>query len=801
MKLSLNWLKDYMDTSVIADPKSYCDLLTDTGSKVEGFTLAGDDIENVVVAKLLRCEKHPDADKLTVCLVDCGEEEPRQIVTGATNMKEGDLVVLAKAPAKLPGGVEIKAGKLRGVASNGMFCSIAELELTTHDVPYAIEDGLLILQEECKPGDDIRDVLLLRDTVIEFEITSNRQDCFSVIGLARESAVSYNVPFTLAAPAVKGSGGDVKDYVAVEVKDQELCPRYCARAVKNVKVAPSPLWMRARLRAMGVRPINNIVDITNYVMLEYGQPMHAFDRNFLAGGKIVVRRAEDGEKIVTLDEQERTMRSKDLLICDGEKPVAVAGVMGGLNSEITQSTDTVIFESANFDGVSVRLTAKSIGLRTEASGRFEKGLDPENCLAAIDRACQLVELLGAGEVVDGVIDVCAQKKPPVAIAFEPDRINAFLGTRIPAEEMLSIFRRLEIRCEEGMLLPPSFRTDLLCFADMAEEIARIYGYNKIKSTAFCVSARIGKRSPFHCFKNTLHDLCMANGLQEIETYSFISEKIYDALAMKEDSPLRRSVVISNPLGEDTKIMRTTAVGSMLETLVRNQAHRNESASLYEMARIYLPDEDQTKLPEERTSLVIGFYGDGDFYRLKGICESIAQKTVGTGVGAKKAYEIAPVSDRDSFHPGRTAVLQKDGKELMLFGEIHPAVMDNFGLEKRAYVAVIDVETLFENAQGEKTYRDIGKFPAVTRDLAFVCDEAVAVGQLESVIVKYAGKNLESLRVFDIYRGQQVGEGKKSVAFKLVLRHPEKTFTDVESDKIISKVKNGLERELGISIRS
>jgi len=788
-----------MDTSVIEDPKGYCDLLTDTGSKVEGFEIAGDEIENVVVGRLVKCEKHPDADKLTVCLVDDGEEELRQIVTGATNMKEGDLVAVAKAPAKLPGGIVIKSGKLRGVESHGMFCSIGELDLTTHDVPYAIEDGLLIIQEDCKPGDDVRDVYMLRDTVIEFEITSNRQDCFSVIGLARESAVSYNTAFKLEEPVVKGCGGDVNDYVSVEVLDEKLCPRYCARAVKNVKIEPSPLWLRSRLRAMGVRPINNLVDITNYVMLEYGQPMHAFDRDFLEDAKIVVRCAEEGETIVTLDEQERKLTSKDLLICDGKKAVGIAGVMGGLNSEITDSTKTVIFESANFDGVSVRLTAKSVGLRTEASGRFEKGLDPNNCIAAINRACQLVELLGAGEVVDGVIDIYPNKKEQVRIPFRPKRINEFLGTDIAEETMVDILKRLWIELKDGELLIPSWRTDLVCFADIAEEIARIYGYNKIASTSFCVSARIGKRSPFHCFKNKLHALCTANGLTEIETYSFISEKLYEMLNLPEEQ--RKSVVISNPLGEDTKIMRTTALGSMLETLVRNQAHRNESAALYEMARIYIPNEDPMTLPEEKTSLVVGFYGDGDFYTLKGICESIAQKTVGFGDGAKKSYEIVAVKDDPSFHPGRTAALVKDERVLMTLGEIHPAVMKSFGLDKRTYAAVIDVEALFEAEKKDVVYKDIGKFPAVTRDLAFVCPETVTVGELEKLIIKYAGKNLESLRVFDIYRGEQVGAGNKSIAFKLVLRSPEKTFTDVESDKIITKVKGGLERELGITIRS
>lgn len=799
MKLSFKWLGDFMDTSVIKDPKSYCDLLTDTGSKVEGFEILGDKLENLVCAKLLSCEKHPDADKLTVCQVDCGEPAPRQIVTAATNMKPGDMLVLAKAPAVIADGTVIKAGKLRGVESNGMFCSVAELGLTTHDVPYAVEDGLLVLQEDCAPGDDVRDVLDLSDTVIEFEITSNRQDCFSVIGLARESAVSYRVPFRLAAPSVKGSGGDVNDFVSVTVSDP-LCKRYCARAVKNVKIAPSPKWMRMRLRAMGVRPINNIVDITNYVMLEYGQPMHAFDREFLEGHAIDVRRARSGETIVTLDGEERKLTEKDLLICDGAKPVAVAGVMGGLNSEINPDTKTVIFESANFDGVSVRLTAKSIGLRTESSGRFEKGLDPENALPAINRACELVELLGAGEVVDGVIDVYNAKPSQARIPFEPERINAFLGADIPEEDMKEIFKRLEIKLEDGVLLPPSFRTDLLCFADIAEEVARMYGYNRIPSTAFKVSARIGKRSPIHRFKNRLHAICAANGLTEIETYSFISPRTYDLLAMKPDDPMRRSVVISNPLGEDTSVMRTTALGSMLETLVRNQAHRNESAALYEMARVYIADEDTYKLPVERTDLVIGFYGEGDFYAMKAICESVAGRTLGAGIGAAKSYDVAACSDKPCFHPGRCAVLSKDEKPLMVFGEIHPAVLKNYGLDKKAYAAVVDVDALFEAAPAETGYRDIGKFPAVTRDLAFVCDESESVGDLEKLIIRYAGKYLESLRVFDIYRGEQLGEGKKSVAFKLVIRHPEKTLTDEESDKIVGKVIFGLEKELGITIR-
>ncbi|MBQ9940964.1 MAG: phenylalanine--tRNA ligase subunit beta [Clostridia bacterium] len=798
MNLSFDWLKDFVDVEKLPTPKQYCDRMTDTGSKVEGFELLGEDIENVVVGKIVSTEKHPDADRLTICQIDLGESELVQIVTGADNINAGDLVPVAKNGSTLPGGVKIKSGKLRGVPSNGMLCSIGELNLTVRDVPYAVEDGILILQEDCKVGDDIRDVLNLRDTVVEFEITPNRPDCNSVIGLARETAASFNLPFDLKEPQVKGSGDDIKNYVSVEVRDNDLCPRYSCKVVKNVKIKPSPKWMRTRLRAMGVRPINNIVDITNYVMLEYGQPMHAFDYNYIDGGKIVVRRAAEGETVTTLDGTERNLTTDMLTICDAKKPVGLAGVMGGENSEINDNTTTIVFESANFDGTSIRLTSRALGLRTESSGRYEKGLDTENTLPALLRACELVEMLEAGDVVDGIIDIYPVKYAERKIEFCPEKINRLLGLSLSRSEMVDILTSLHFIIDCDVLTPPSYRADVEQMADIAEEIARIYGYNSIPSTNFKCEVRRGGYTPFTEYKNTLETVAQSLGFSEIQTYSFVSPKTFDLLNLAEDSPARCAVKIINPLGEDTSVMRTTAIGSMLEVLSHNRNFRNPSVCLYEFAKIYISDEptlSSGKLPEEKTNLIMAFYDNGDFYDMKGVTDAIMNASGVVG------YEYISCTDNTTFHPGRCAVIKAEDKIYATIGQIHPSVLKNYSIDLPVYLAEIDVNLLFADAGAEKQYKPLPKFPAITRDLAFVCDSSIEVGQLEKCISKYAGSKLVEVTLFDIYTGERLGEGKKSVAFSLTLRDDNKTLTDEDADKITGKVIKGMEYDLNAVLRS
>jgi len=810
MDLSLNWLKEYVDIDLGQDTdkiKDYCERLTRSGSKVEGYTMMGDEISKVVVCRIISVEKHPDAERLSVCMVDIGADEPLQIVTAATNMKAGDLVPVALDGSVLADGTKIKKGKLRGVASNGMFCSIAELGLTLNDVPYAIEDGLLIIEEDCKPGDDIRDVYMMKDAVVEFEITPNRPDCLSVIGLARESAATYSLPLKISEPSCKGNGEDVSQYVSVEVKDQVLCPRYTARAVKNVKIAPSPLWLRARLRAMGIRPINNIVDITNYVMLEYGQPMHAFDRRELEGGKIIVRRAENGEELTTLDGNPHKLNDSMLMICDAVKPVGVAGVMGGENSEIKEDTATVIFESAVFDRASIRLTARALALRTESSSRFEKGLDTNTPEKAINRACELVELLGAGEVVGGMIDIRADKNDAGKVEFNAEGINTFLGTSLSADTMREILASLdfEIVSENGKeyAIAPTYRTDIESKADIAEEIARMYGYDKIEATAFRSGARVGRRTEKQQFVKDLEELCVSLGLYEVQTYSFISPKIYDKLCLKADDARRNCVVISNPLGEDTSVMRTIAAGSMLEVIAHNMSYRNDVGAFYENARVYAPSEETDTKAAEALQLLVGIYGDKcDFYTIKGICEAIALKTTEnylSASSASKTYEIKRESD-SFLHPGRSAALYKDGKRLMIFGEVHPDAAENFGIDRKAYIALLDTDALFESRRGEPVFKPLPKFPAVSRDLAFLCSSDIEIGAIESVISEVAGAKLESVRLFDIYTGKQLGENKKSLAFNLVLRDYNKTMTDEDADKITSKIIKACEERYGAELR-
>ena len=796
MILSRNWLNDFVNTDGISD-KEYCDRMTDTGSKVECYEVLGEDIENVVVAKVTAMEKHPDSDHLWICQLDAGKGEDIQIVTGAQNVFVGALVPAALAPAKLPGGVNIKAGKLRGVASNGMMCSLGELGLTVHDMPETIEDGIAILGTDgYEIGSDIRDALLLRDTAVEFEITSNRPDCLSVIGLARETAASFDKELCVKAPEVKYADGDINDYLKVSISAPELCYRYAARVVKNVKIEPSPMWLRARLRASGVRPINNIVDITNYVMLEYGQPMHAFDYSCIDGSSIVVRRANDAENFRSLDSNDHTLSSNDLVIADSKKAVALAGVMGGENSEIKDDTKTVVFESACFMGSSVRVSAKSQGMRTESSGRFEKGLDPENCMPALDRACELVNMLGAGEVVCGTIDEYPGKKDTTVLDFECERYNEFLGTDISAEKMTEILLSLGFGISEGKITVPSWRADCGCMNDIAEEVVRIYGYNTIRSTNLRGETTTGGRTKKQLCELSVHDAMCASGYNEIATFSFISPKYYDKIALAPDSTLRRSVVISNPLGEDTSVMRTTALPSLLEVLCRNNNFSNENVKLYELATVYLPKDGDNELPDERKSLVFGFYGEGDFYYLKA--------TVGALLSSLRItdakYEACGTNP--SYHPGRCAVVSIKDKEIGVIGQIHPTVAQKYGFSAKSpvYAAQIDFDTLFEFVPGDPAYKPLPKFPASTRDFSFVCDDSLEVGKIEQAMKDAKVKILEDVKLFDIYRGEQVGEGKKSVSFRVSLRLSDRTITDEEADKAVAKLLRSIETALGIKVR-
>ena len=798
MNLSLKWLHDFTNTDGITT-KEYCDRMTDTGSKVEGYEVLGEDIQNVKVAKVVSMERHPDSDHLWICQVDIGSEVT-QIVTGAQNVKEGDIVPAAIPVAHLPGDVTIKAGKLRGVPSNGMLCSIAELNLTLHDMPDAIEDGIFILGKEYedKIGMDIKEALLLDDTVVEFEITSNRPDCLSVIGLARETAISFDKPLNIPTPSVKelGDGDKLENYLSVKISDPDLCYRYAAKVVKNVKIAPSPLWLRMRLRAAGVRPINNIVDITNYVMLEYGQPMHAFDYAMLDGSAINVRRATDGELFKSLDDKDHVLDSTMLAICDEKKPCALAGVMGGANSEIKDSTTTVVFESACFNGPSVRVTAKKNGMRTESSSRFEKGLDPENCMAGLLRACELVQLLGAGDVVDGVIDVYPTKPEAVKLPLDVEKINKFLGVELDYDYMKSVLERLDCKVEGNEITVPSFRADLTCMQDIAEEIIRIYGYNKIKSTCIYAETTQGGRTPKQQFEVDLEYMLYGMGFDQIQTFSFISPKYYDKIRMPESSSLRKSVVISNPLGEDTSVMRTTALPSLMEVVARNVNFSNEDVRLFEMATVYIPQEGDNVLPNENKVITLAAYGkDEDFYALKGVIENILDKA-----GIEKAKFVSFSEDK-AYHSGRCAkILTADGKELGIFGQIHPLTAKNYDVSLPVYAAELSFDAIFDNSDMTIDYKPLPKFPAVSRDFSFICDESLEVGAIEEVMEKAAGKLCEDVKLFDIFRGEKIGEGKKSVAFRVILRAPDRTLTVEEADKVSNKILKDLSFKLGLNIR-
>ncbi len=805
MKLSMKWLADFTDVSDV-NIKEYCDRMTDTGSKVEGYETLAEDIENVVVGRITKITKHENSDHLQICMLDCGTGEDIQIVTGAQNVFEGAVVPVAKAPANLPGGVRIKAGKLRGVESNGMLCSIAELGLTTHDMPGAIEDGILILNDvglaDAPIGADVRDVLMLKDDVVEFEITSNRPDCLSVIGLARESAVSFGKELTVPTPkkpTVKNDGDKIENYLNVEVRESELCYRYSARVVKNVKIEPSPLWLRMRLRAAGVRPINNIVDITNYVMLEYGQPMHAFDYVCLDGSRIIVRRAEQGETFVSLDSIPHTLDDSMLVIADAKKPVALAGVMGGENSEITDTTKTVVFESAMFKGASVRVSGKKLGMRTESSSRFEKGLDRENTMAALDRACELVELLGAGEVVDGTIDEYPAPTAPYTMKLEAERINAFLGVNLTEEYMADILRSLAFKVDGKVLTVPSFRDDVRCMNDVAEEVLRIYGYTKIESAPLMGVTTQGGRTARQQFELSIRDFLVGMGMCEAETFSFISPKFYDKIRMAEDDVRRTSVVISNPLGEDTSVMRTTTVPSMLKILENNAAVKNENVKLFELGNVYLPTEAD-KLPVEARRVAIGAYSTvknsaDAFYAMKGYIEALL-----TALRVKGA-EFIPCTDDNAFHPGRCAAITVDGTKIGVFGQIHPLTIANYNIDAVTCVAELDFEALFAAHESMPEYTQLPKYPALERDFSFVCDEEQTVGVLMACMKKAGGALVESVHLFDIYRGVQIGEGKKSVSFSVMLRAADRTLTDEEADGAVKKILKKLETDCGAVLRS
>ena len=792
MNLSMRWLKDYVDIGNVS-MRDFSEAMSMSGSKVEGWETEFDEVKNVVVGKILSVEPHPDSDHLVICQLDVGQEEPVQIVTGASNVHVGDLVPAALHKSQLPNGVKITKGKLRGVMSNGMMCSIGELNLTKGDFPYAVEDGIFLIQEDCKPGQDIASAIGCDDTCVEFEITPNRPDCLSVIGLAREVAVTFDKPLNLHTPVVKGCGDDIHNYLSVEVQNKELCPRYVARVVKNVKVGTSPRWMRERLRASGVRPIDNIVDITNYVMLEYGQPMHAFDIEYVKGSKIIVRNALSGETLTTLDGVERNLTEDMLVIADEEKASAVAGVMGGEHSGITEGTHTVVFESACFKGSSVRVTAKKLGMRTESSGRFEKGLDAQNCLPAIQRACELVELLGAGEVVDGGIDIDNTGYQPTVLHLDAEWINRFLGTDISEERMKQILTDLHFGVNGNEITVPSFRADVEHKADIAEEIARIYGYNNIPTTTAKGSPQ-GKYSEYQKFEQKINQTMLAQGLYEIMTYSFVSPKQYDKIRLPKDDPKRKSVVITNPLGEDTSIMRTNAIPSMMDILSKNYNNRNGAVSLYEIGNEYLPVEGEA-LPDEIPNLVLGMYGENkDFFTLKGVVENLLELL------DIEDYDVTACAEDPTFHPGRCAILSKDGEEFGIIGEVHPLVCKNYEINTRVYVGKLDMFKLFALMNDEKTYVPLPKFPASARDLALLCDDSLPVLTMEKAIKNAAGKILEKVELFDVYKGSQIQQGKKSVAFNITMRAADRTLTDEEVGAAMSRILKAME-ELGAQIRS
>ncbi len=797
MNTSLSWIKAYVpDLDVTA--QEYADAMTLSGTKVEGYEELDADLDKIVIGQIEKIEKHPDADKLVVCQVNIGTGTT-QIVTGAPNVFEG-----AKVPvvldggrvagghdgSKTPGGIKIKKGKLRGVESNGMMCSIEELGSSRDMYPEAPEEGIYIFPEDARVGESAVKALGLDDVVVEYEVTSNRVDCFSVVGIAREAAATFNKKFVPPVVTETGNDEDVNDYVKVSVENTDLCPRYCARVVKNIKIGPSPKWMQRRLASVGIRPINNLVDITNYVMEEYGQPMHAYDLETIAGHQIVVKTAQDGETFTTLDGQERKMDKDVLMICDGEKAIGIAGIMGGENSMITDDVKTMLFEAACFDGVNIRKSSKRVGLRTDASGKFEKGLDPNNAKAAIDRACQLVEEMGAGEVVGGIVDVYGKEKHPVRVPFDADKINAMLGTDISEEVMLGYFKKIDLEYdpEAKEVIAPTFRQDLFRLADIAEEVARFYGYDNIPTTLPNGEATTGKLSFKLRIEQAARDIAEFCGFSQGMCYSFESPKVFDKLLLPADSPLRRTVEITNPLGEDYSIMRTTSLNGMLTSLATNYNRRNKDVRLYELGNIYLPKSlPLTELPEERMQFTLGMYGKGDFFSMKGVVEEFFEK-----IGMKNRETYDPGAGKPYLHPGRQANIVYDGKVVGYLGEIHPEVADIYGIGERAYVAVIDMPEIMEYATFDRKYYGIAKYPAVTRDISMVVPKHILAGQIEEVISAKGGKYLESYALFDLYEGAQIKEGFKSVAYSTVFRAKDKTLEDAEVTEAMERILKALE---------
>ena len=805
MNTSLSWIKAYVpDLDVTA--QEYTDAMTLSGTKVENYEELDADLDKIVVGQIDKIEKHPDADKLIVCQVNVGTESI-QIVTGAPNVHEGDKVPVVLAGgrvagghepgSRVAGGIKIKKGKLRGIESNGMMCSIEELGSSRDMYPDAPENGIYILPQDTEVGADVVKLLGLDDVVFEYEITSNRVDCYSVVGIAREAAATFRKTFCPPQVTPTGNDEDINDYIKVTVKDTDLCPRYCARVVKNIKIGPSPKWMQRRLASVGIRPINNLVDITNYVMEEYGQPMHAYDLDTIAGHEIIVKRAEEGEKFTTLDGQERQMDPSVLMICDGEKSVGIAGIMGGGNSMITDDVKTILFEAACFDGTNIRKSSKKVGLRTDASGKFEKGLDPNNAQAAIDRACQLVEEMGAGEVVGGMVDVYGKKKEPVRVPFDADEINALLGTDISREDMLSYFRMIDLEYDEktNEVIAPTFRHDLFRLADLAEEVARFYGYDNIPTTLPKGEATTGKLSFKLRIEEVARSVAEYCGFSQGMNYSFESPKVFDKLLLPADAPERRAISIMNPLGEDYSIMRTLSLNGMLTSLATNYNRRNKNVRLYELGNIYLPKElPLTELPEERMQFTLGMYGEGDFFSMKGVVEEFLEKA---GLNQKEVYD--PKAGKTFLHPGRQANIIYDGAVIGYLGEVHPDVADIYGIGERAYVAVIDMPEVVSRANFDRKYEGIARFPAVTRDISMVMPKEIMVGQVEKAIEDKGGQYLESYALFDLYEGAQIKEGHKSVAYSIVFRAKDRTLEEADVSKAMDAILGALE-EMGIELR-
>ena len=806
MNTALSWIKAYVPDLECTD-QEYMDAMTLSGTKVEGYSRRDHNLEKIVVGRIEKIERHPDADKLIICQVNVGPEVI-QIVTGAPNVREGDKVPVVLDGGKVAGGhdggplpeegIRIKAGKLRGVLSDGMMCSIEELGSDRNMYPEAPELGIYIFEDDVEVGADAVEALGLRDTVFEYEVTSNRVDCYSVIGIAREAAATFRKPFYAPSVVVTGNGGNVEDYISVEVEDQELCPRYCARVCTNIQIGPSPKWMQRRLAASGIRPINNLVDITNYVMEEYGQPMHAYDLDTIAGHKIIVRRAKDGDVFRTLDGQERNLDADVLMICDAEKEVGIAGIMGGENSMITDEVKTVLFEAAAFNGANIRKSAKRVGLRTDASGKFEKGLDPHNAEAAINRACQLIEELGCGEVVDGMVDVCGELKEEVVLPFEPDKYNKLLGTDVSKEEMLDIFKMIEVRYDPDTdnLTIPTFRQDLLRQCDIAEEVARFYGYDKIPSTLPSGEATTGKL-PFKLrIEQKARDIAEYCGFSQGMCYSFESPKVFDKLLLDADDPARQAISIANPLGEDFSVMRTVSLNGMLISLATNYNRRNKDVRLYELGNIYIPKAlPLMELPDERMQFTLGMYGEGDFFTMKGVIEEFLDS-----IGLHKKITYDPGAGKNFLHPGRQANVVYEGSVLGYLGEVHPEVCDNYDMKTRAYVAVLDMPVIVPYATFDRKYEGIAKYPAVMRDISMVVPKEILAGQIETVIAQRGGKILEDYQLFDIYEGDQIREGYKSVAYSITFRAKDRTLEDADVTAAMKKILNGLEG-MGIELRS